>query len=83
MRTRCNPFNEGMAMKIKDVFDTTTGGTVCAKLKVTMVDPQGAAGVLGPGGTINPTSSVGGFTGEWIAEHLDDDVPPSWNLPAR
>jgi hypothetical protein len=68
------------AMKIGDVFDVLSDGTVRAKRKVTITGAQGSSGTVSPGSTINAVSSIAGTTGQWIAANVARDVPPSWKV---
>lgn len=65
-------------MKIGDVF-AVANGRVTPKRQVTIVSGGGSA-TVGPNMSLNFASSIAGVSGQWIADHLQEEVPASWQV---
>jgi hypothetical protein len=72
-------------MRIAELFEAVDPGAgvsagVRARRGLTINGLKGKKAVLMPGQIVTSASSFAGLTGQWIIEHLGDEVPTNWVL---
>jgi hypothetical protein len=71
-------------VKIKDVFEPNGKGTVRAKQTVTVRTASGDSATFRTGLDMDARSAAGiGLSPQWILDHLNSDVPPTWFTPEQ
>ena len=68
-------------MVIGELFEPMEGaGSVRSKKRVTITGLRGRQATLMPGQMVSAQSILAGVSGQWIFDHLNDEVPSGWTV---